>query len=565
MSRRCAWPGRAILVAAMLSSGCGEGALGGSGSARFIDDPGAGGTGGSVSGTGGAGSTGGPGDIPDLPGSAPSTGTAGITDYWCPRWNELKRTGLPDRVGEAGSAWEYYEKGGEVDVAANDVTIRCLRIAKSGGVGDYGLITCEDGCGEGFLLEDTHTDLTDRDGDYGVAMRMGSDEMAVRRFYTHLGCDGIKMGGGLFQDSFIEDTKGRTGVGDSTWPSGWVGSQGFPIGESERDYCNRADPHSDAIQDAGSQRGPVWVIGNRIESPWQAPNAGMQISDGYQHDMTVIGNWFQGGGVASAFNIDKGGWGDMVFFDNEVVRDSWAQAGFHTSWEGNAAVFDGGEIGQGTGCVEAIRNGDYANRYTDLDASGDDDGGIWDDSEKGGFPGRCTDPDVAGRGCVSGELTCGREQGWPPDTRAGGDWTHVTPIPIWNVRDLQVAGQGRCASGSSDCDDVGFSASASGATPRGEGANGGSYETRWRYNCGGSPSNRLSPDPTPPGSYQDGGADLWYPYPACDGLSTCAFDAVCDFGSEAAGTYVIKVYGESGPGSGVRASDHAEIEFVVDP
>jgi hypothetical protein len=67
------------------------------------------------------------------------------------------------------------------------------------------------------------------------------------------------------------------------------------------------------------------------------------------------------------------------------------------------------------------------------------------------------------------------------------------------------------------------------------------------------------------GGYQDDKADLWYDYPPCNGQSSCTFADVCDFSAEGAGTYTVKVYSESGPGTGVRVSGHKEVAFTVNP
>jgi hypothetical protein len=144
----------------------------------------------------------------------------------------------------------------------------------------------------------------------------------------------------------------------------------------------------------------------------------------------------------------------------------------------------------------------------------------------------------------------------PPSSvsRTYGACTMIPRAPTWSIGSPSLS-TSSCAAGQAACNNIDITASASGTQ------SGGS--PRWRYNCGGSPANR-SASPCPGGcTYQDGGADLWYPYPACDGQATCAFRDVCDFQPEGAGTYTVKVHADPGPGAGIRPTDHTEITFNV--
>jgi hypothetical protein len=132
-------------------------------------------------------------------------------------------------------------------------------------------------------------------------------------------------------------------------------------------------------------------------------------------------------------------------------------------------------------------------------------------------------------------------------------WTGISPVPTWDVSGL-VASTSTCGSGSAACSGIDLSADASGngdavSPPRTTGS------PRWRFNCGGSPANTGGAHPQ--------GADLWYDYPACNGQAHCDITDACDFSAEGAGSYTIRMYSESGPGSGVRVSGHAALTFTV--
>jgi hypothetical protein len=136
--------------------------------------------------------------------------------------------------------------------------------------------------------------------------------------------------------------------------------------------------------------------------------------------------------------------------------------------------------------------------------------------------------------------------GGPSNVKPIGGCSGVTPIPTWSVGALALTGTS-CTRGQAGCDNVDLRASASGSQ------NGGS--PRWRFNCGGSAGNT--------GGRHPDGADLWYDYTPCNGQSSCTMTDVCDYSGEAAGTYRVRIYSESGPGSRTRISDTSEASFVV--
>jgi hypothetical protein len=129
----------------------------------------------------------------------------------------------------------------------------------------------------------------------------------------------------------------------------------------------------------------------------------------------------------------------------------------------------------------------------------------------------------------------------------GGCGSSITPIPSWAVSTPSLSSSS-CTAGNSACNGIDIqNATASGSQTGGS--------PRWRFNCGGSPSST--------GGLHPQGADLWYDYPACNGQTSCTMSNVCDYGKESTGNYTVRIYSESGPGSGVRVSAFAKSTFTV--
>ena len=151
---------------------------------------------------------------------------------------------------------------------------------------------------------------------------------------------------------------------------------------------------------------------------------------------------------------------------------------------------------------------------------------------------------------------------------APGSCVDLEPIPVTAISNFQLSTT-NCNPSDPACNGITLSADVStNEGPRSldySNPPGGSF--RWRYSCGGTTAQTLSPDPCAAGhclgGYQDSKADLWYDYPACNGRSSCTMTGVCDYDAETAGTYTAKVYAEAGPGAGYRPSGHDEATFTV--
>lgn len=446
------------------------------------------------------------------PGGPPSSGNTGITDYWCPRWDSL-RSVISSPGTTTTSRYEYVEYDGYAFVNADDVTMRCTYGHRANG---SAILGCSDdgnpttNCTQGLLVEDSQFYPTSPSGVVDQTVMLVTDEGALNRVHLVTGCDSMKMNGGIFENSFID-----------------ISTKGSPS-----TYCNIGDPHNDGIQLVGANYGPMWIMNNTIQG---IDTSAIILCDGPMSDITAQNNRFSGGAWTTYLACDK---------SNTSLRAS--------SWVGNEYIEGKWSVGpvdssKVAGCFEAkTASGAWANTYypsgTPIDTQY--------------FP-----------GSSQNHGTCPRSSTWPrswPDNA-------ITNPPYWTVTSTTLPERSSCTRGNALCNDIDISASASGYTPRGSGTG---YAHRWRYNCGGTSANTMNDGTearTPCtrghclGGYQDDKADLWYDYPPCNGQSSCTFANVCDFSAEGAGTYKVKVYSESGPGTGVRVSDHKEVTFTVNP
>ena len=441
-----------------------------------------------------------------------SAATTGITDYWCPRWDSL-RSVISSPGTTSTSRYEYVEYDGYAYVNADDVTMRCTYGHRANG---QAILGCSDdgnpttGCTQGLLVEDSQFYPTSPSGVVDQTVMLVTDEGALNRVHLVTGCDSMKMNGGIFENSFIDiSTKGSSST-----------------------YCNIGDPHNDGIQLVGANYGPMWIMHNTIQG---IDTSAIILCDGPMSDITAQNNRFSGGAWTTYLACDK---------SNTSLRAS--------NWVGNEYIDGKWSVGpvdssKVTGCFEAkTAGGAWANTYYPS--------GTPIDTEY--FP-----------GSSQNDGTCPRSSKWPrswPDNA-------ITNPPYWTVKSTTLPERSSCTRGNALCNDIDISASASGYTPRGSVTG---YAHRWRYNCGGTSANTMNDGTearTPCtrghclGGYQDDKADLWYDYPPCDGLASCTFANVCDFSAQGAGTYKVKVYSESGPGTGVRVSDHKEVAFTVNP
>jgi hypothetical protein len=277
------------------------------------------------------------------------------------------------------------------------------------------------------------------------------------------------------------------------------------------------DPHADGVQTEGGC-GSHWYIHNTIlcdsdtQTGFGASNAALFFSPRWSfspcpqiESLVVANNFLSGGLYTSRWHDDDDG--DIK--NSRYVDNVWETDEYYY----NYCAHDF-EVVYPDACFE------YDNNRTDL-----------------GVP-----MEIAQPACKTTNMV-GRD----------GCGSGIVATPVTTISGFSG---GSCSKASANCDDITLSASAT------TNQSGGSL--RWRYSCGGSSTNILSPDPSTK-SYQDGGADLWYAHAACNGQTSCTMTDVCDFQSENAGDYTMKVYAETGPGADFRPSDHAEATFTVNP
>lgn len=462
--------------------------------------------------------------------SVPSATTTGITAEWCPRWSELKKSTTGRTITTPGTVIEYEEINGQLDIRAPDVSVRCARITQVSDPYDNGLIHCRssNGCTGGLLVEDTFVSGADPNRRYGALLTCVSDECSVRRSHVVRGCDTSKFEGGMVRDSFWDDQSG--------------GELNFPNQRSPAywDYCPDAAAHGDAQQVHGNMPAPAWWYGNRIEGPWRYATSAFIFGGGDHRDITIDSNYIQGGGYTIYLHNTSPPPSWVRVTNNTFATDSWIQKP-PDSWEGN--VFN---ITGSIGCHEMKKDGQWTNRLTEPDVTRGNDTIV---DETYGAQSSAKNIGACNASIANASERARADNGQYPRS----PWTGISPMPVWDVSGM-TASTTSCTKGSTACKGIDLSANASGngdtvSPPFTTGS------PRWRYNCGGSAANRAGLHPQ--------GADLWYWQAACNGKTSCSIADACDFSAEPAGTYRIRMYSESGPGSGVRASDHAEIIFTV--
>ena len=443
----------------------------------------------------------------------PTAVTTGITDYWCPRWDSLRQVISPSPDTTTTSRFEYVEYDGYAYINADDVTMRCVDGHRANG---QAILGCSDdgnpttNCTQGLLVEDSQFYPTSADGVVDQTVMLVTDEAALNRVHLVTGCDAMKMNGGIFENSFID-----------------ISTKGSPS-----TYCNASDPHNDGIQLVGANYGPMWIMHNTIQG---IDTSAIILCDGPMSDITAQNNRFSGGAWTTYIACDKANTSTRAsnWIGNEYVDGTWTVGPVDTS--------------KVEGCFEAKTAG-----------------GAWANTV---YPSGTPIDSTYFPASSQNDGTCPRSSTWP---RSWPDDTITNP-PYWNVTSAELPERSSCTQGNALCNDINISASASGYTPRGSVTG---YAHRWRYNCGGTSTNTMDDGTqaqTPCtrghclGDYQDNKADLWYDYPPCDGMTSCTLSDVCDFSAEGAGTYTVKVYSESGPGTGVRVSGHEEVTFTVNP
>ena len=244
----------------------------------------------------------------DRPGAPNATAGAGVADD-----ADLRPV---DRltITEDGTILDGVEVHGQIDVEADDVTIRDSRVRTDGH--HYGIRV--HGGADDVLLEDVDVRGTDERCRIGV---VGARYTARRLDVS--GCeDGFRVG----SDTTVEDSH-------------------------VHDLRVTDDSHNDAIQSTGA-RG-LRIVGNTLEAPYRAQTAAilLQSNNAPVDDVLIEDNRLSGGTYTVYLRDKDEGHGppsDVVVRDNVWVRESWRygllsrDAGDGFTWEGNATEGEDG-------------------------------------------------------------------------------------------------------------------------------------------------------------------------------------------------------------------------------
>ncbi len=460
--------------------------------------------------------------LPYIPeGEFPTKETTGITDYWCPRWDSLKTTTSSGvEFATDGQVVEYREfTDGFAEFRANNGVLRCSKVIRQDGV----KVWFGGGYRYGALVEDVRVSAGPIDPGSGESLVTSGEVDAFtlsRGAFWPTVKDVMQNGTGFIIDSYLDTLDNRAG------------------GE---------DPHLDVIQVSGGC-GPQWYVHNTLVGCGEAScahvtpggrqlyaNAVLFVKGRWSNSpcnnvpsMVIANNFISGGLMPSRWSDSSGRIINTAYWDNVWDDGTWYYDPCYHKWDGPYSMVtdpnpdpNGNEI-----CVESDNN------FTD------------------------TGVDLAN------DADCKFDQTFPK-----GSCVDIEPIPVTVISDFTLATTS-CTRAQASCNDVTLSANAStNEGPRNldfSSAPGGSF--RWRYSCGGSPGNTSANPCASSGrcsGYEDNGADLWYHYPGCDGLSSCTMTDVCDFQDEPAGEYVVKIYAEAGPGAAYRPSGHDEAVFTV--
>ena len=466
----------------------------------------------------------------------PSASITGITDYWCPRWDTLKRDVTSDvLLTDINQVQEYYDvtgDGNRIEFRVNGGTARCIRVTSQHG---HRLrMQFDDGHYYGGLTEDVHL-RGQPNMCSGNMASMGADALTLRRALFKPTCRDDMQGSGIFmRDSFLD-------LRDASYELSLA--------------------HTDGVQTTGGC-GPLFLVHNTIlaedganyggacantsagictnatffvQGRWSLPTACYRKVQSY----VVADNFLSGGIYTNRWSNNNGPILNTQFVDN-VFEDGRYRYGYCSHATSGYQQTTSPRPETTEFCFE------YEHNETDL-----------------GVALQTVEADCLPSNAYSGRGSC----------------TNIQPIPVTLVEVRSMSAES-CTQGEAACDDIDITATVStneGARARATGATdpdtgtllrssspGGSF--RWRYSCGGSPANTSASPCDTAGrcsGYEDNGADLWYHYPDCNGQASCTFTDICDFQSESAARYMIKIYAEAGPGAAFRPSDHDAVPFTV--
>jgi hypothetical protein len=237
---------------------------------------------------GGSGTEGGPdGNVVDGPLSACGKPKPGPHNTGVPAGTTLTPSGSI-RVEEDGAIVEDLDIAGEIQILANNVTIRRVRIRS----GDYYPIRYFDNDNTGLVIEDSEIEGTSDD----ATASMSFANYTARRLNIHGAADGFKADSEvLIEDSWIHDLR------------------------------NGPDQHNDGVQSTGGAN--VTLRNNWISG---ASNAAVQTGDlgGATENLTIECNWLGGGG----YTLNIRGTGATVPVNTKIINNVFTRDSAYGPW-----------------------------------------------------------------------------------------------------------------------------------------------------------------------------------------------------------------------------------------
>lgn len=192
------------------------------------------------------------------------------------------------RVEQDGAIVEDLDIEGEIQILANNVTIRRVRIRS----GDYYPIRYFDEGNTGLVIEDSEIEGTSDD----VTASVSFASYTARRLNVHGGADGFKADSEvLIEDSWIHDLR------------------------------NGPDQHNDGVQSTGGANVTLrnnWITGGS--------NAAVQTGDesAATENLTIECNWLGGGG----YTLNIRGEGATVPVNTKIINNVFSRDHAYGPW-----------------------------------------------------------------------------------------------------------------------------------------------------------------------------------------------------------------------------------------
>jgi hypothetical protein len=226
-------------------------------------------------------------DADPVPVSACGKPRPGPTNTGVPAGTQLTASGTI-KVMQDGAVIEDLDIDGEIQIYANNVTIRRVRIRS----GDYYPIRYFDDDPTGLVIEDSEIEGTSDDATASLSFA----NYTARRLNVHGAADGFKADANvLIEDSWVHDLR------------------------------NGPDQHNDGMQSTGGKG--VTLRNNWISG---ASNAAVQTGDegAATEDLTLECNWFGGGG----WTLNIRGSGATVPKNTKIINNVFSRDHGYGPW-----------------------------------------------------------------------------------------------------------------------------------------------------------------------------------------------------------------------------------------